>query len=205
MLERYQLGIEASGAGRYVSREAHDRRYHDLTAAVAGLESDRRIDAVCVYQRTGQPVYINRRRAGGAWQQPGAGAALASERGRKWTLPESGEFLSLHGSLAGRIPAELAADLQDALDLAGPLLHPAASQVRNAVVPPMQSAAVPGQASTPGGPGGAALLQDRTPAGLGFPASLAEVIRRSPPPTPSRSRPRPARAARTAKTSRGRA
>ncbi len=123
VLERYQLAREVAGAGRYVSRQAHDRRYQDLLAVADALDGDLRIAAVDVYTRAGRAVYRNQRQPGGEWRHAAAArAALERERNRPWTAGESREFLALHASLAARIDPALAADVHDALRLAVPLL-----------------------------------------------------------------------------------
>lgn len=173
-LERYQVAMEATGAGRHISQQTHDLRYRDLPRAADALESGQQFEAVYVYRHTGEPVYGNVRRPGEAWQHPPAArAALERERSRSWTLAESRAFLDLHANLTRRIPRALEADLQDALSRAGPLLHPAAKAARN----PARSVR---KATVP---------QDADLTGLSFPASLAEAIRQAPTLSPSRIRP----------------
>jgi hypothetical protein len=175
-IDRYQIAMEATGAGRHISQQTHDLRYRDLPRAADALESDRRTEAVYVYRHTAEPVYGNVRRPGEAWQHPPAArAALERERSRSWTLAESREFLDLHASLARRIPQALEADLQDALSRAGPLLHPAAHLAWN---PAASLSEVP-------------LSQNGHLIELSFPVSLAEAIRQAPAGPASRSRTTP--------------
>jgi UDP-N-acetylglucosamine kinase len=164
VLERYQLAREVTGTGRYVSRQAHDRRYQDLLDVAADLDSDPQIAAADVYGRAAdsRPVYRNQRQPGGEWQHPAAArAALERERSRPWTARESRNFLALHASLATRIDLALKADLDDALGLAGPFLH------------------------TPSG-----ISLDRLTA-VSFPLPLAEALRQGPAPPRARRRPTP--------------
>ena len=126
ILERYQVGYEQLGFGRYVSEELHDQRYENLLHVADALDADPRVAAVSVYRRgDSEPMYRNERDAEGVWRvSRWTRDVVDAERNRPWTLRESSAYLRSHGSLAGRMSDEWSRPLEAARDAAAPLLHP---------------------------------------------------------------------------------
>lgn len=128
MLERYQLGHEQAGLGRYVAEEVHDHRYRHILDVADWLEADPRVSAATVYRRgSTSPVFRNERGRDGRWsQQPSLRQIIESQRRRPWSLEESKGFLRLYHSLTARTAPEWRPALKRISDAAEPLLHESA-------------------------------------------------------------------------------
>jgi UDP-N-acetylglucosamine kinase len=128
MLERYQVGFERAGLGRYVSEDMHDARYRHVAVAAQWLADDPRLSGMAVYRRGfDSPVYRNDRTAVDQWRHPAPiGEVLDNERNHPWSVEQSNAFLRLHSSLTARMADEWEGSLAAVRDLATPLLHPEA-------------------------------------------------------------------------------
>ena len=129
ILERYQVGREKTGRGRYVDEELHDHRYAHVAAVADWCDADPRVSAIAIYERGGNRVYENRRDATSRWMNAAATRdELELARRRPWGRAESEAFLRLHGSLAARMAPQWQAALRHAHAAATPLLHPEAGR-----------------------------------------------------------------------------
>ena len=128
MLERYQIGYERVGVGRYVAEEVHDARYQHGLVAADWLDADPRVSAAAVSRRgVTEPVHRNQRGPDGRWTLPVASRqVLDAERNRPWTLEESRAFLRHYHSLTARMAPDWRRALASVREAAAPLLHPSA-------------------------------------------------------------------------------
>ncbi|MFD3480504.1 zeta toxin family protein [Streptomyces sp. NPDC058695] len=93
VLDRYLTQVSEDGAGRYVSWDNHDECVRLLPDALQVIEAECLVDRVMVVRRDLQVLYDNELTDDGSWRRnPGAPQALASERARPWTAPETWRF-----------------------------------------------------------------------------------------------------------------
>jgi UDP-N-acetylglucosamine kinase len=134
ILDRYQSGHEMNGYGRYVPAEIHQRAYPGLLATADRIDREHLVDAVHVFLRSGEQVYHNSVHDG-RWQQPAATRhAIEQARALPWTADEIAQFRDVAASLASRLPAELRADLAQAIATAHEHLRPGQAASSQATV-----------------------------------------------------------------------
>jgi predicted ABC-type ATPase len=97
VLHRYLQQVRATGTGRYVSAQNHDRCSRELPETLRIIETERLANLVTVIGANGIR-YLNRLAPNGSWSRPPRAAqAVAVERMRPWTATESERF---HGTVA---------------------------------------------------------------------------------------------------------
>jgi len=93
VLDRYLAQVSKDGAGRYVSWDNHDQCVRNLPAFLEVIEAEQLADRVMVVRRDLEMLHDNERTPDGSWREtPGASQALAAERARPWTAPETWRF-----------------------------------------------------------------------------------------------------------------
>ncbi|MFD1084206.1 zeta toxin family protein [Micromonospora andamanensis] len=115
VLDRYQQERDASGVGRFVRPEIHDKAYAAVLGTVDRLEAERLVDAVYVLRRGGEVVYHNSLDDAGNWREPaGLRRAIEQERSRPWTDEERDHFHRRAQATAERISEHLRPALDEA-------------------------------------------------------------------------------------------
>lgn len=97
---RFEEQMSARGTGRFVNQGQHDDAYVGIPRSIALLETERLVGRIRLFDAHLRPVYDNTLE-GGEWRvQPGAAAALESERGRPWTRAERADYVSILETIA---------------------------------------------------------------------------------------------------------
>jgi len=101
--ERYEGQKEASGFGRFSTKDKHDEAYAGVHATVGAAERGNLVDRLVLYDKSAQPIYENRLE-NGAWRSaPGADQAMKAERTRPMTLQERREYAAGFDALADKL------------------------------------------------------------------------------------------------------
>ncbi|WP_328688033.1 zeta toxin family protein [Streptomyces phaeochromogenes] len=131
VLHRYLQQVQATGAGRYVSAQNHDRCSQELPEVLRIIEAERLANLVTVIGANGIR-YLNRLTPNGTWSHPPRAAqAVAAERTRPWTPTETRRLYDTLGSvgeIAHNTPGSsrrtaVAEDIRHSLRWAAPLLR----------------------------------------------------------------------------------
>jgi predicted ABC-type ATPase len=91
IVKRYENQKAKGGIARWTSFEAHDEAYRNMPETVEAIEKQSPIDSIRVYNRAGDALYSNERKAGVfksslPWQN--AKAAILKERDRPLSMSE---------------------------------------------------------------------------------------------------------------------
>jgi UDP-N-acetylglucosamine kinase len=131
-LDRYVRQVNSLGRGRLIDEQIHDACYRGVLRSTDAIDTDRLADSVFVLRRDAHVVYRNHLDPEGQWvRQPDTAQAVATERDRPRTAEETHRFAYSVRDTQARIAAlpedaqaAPAAELETALTLAQPLLHP---------------------------------------------------------------------------------
>ena len=101
--ERYEGQKEASGFGRFSTKDKHDEAYAGVHASVGAAERGNLVDRLVLYDKSAQPIYENRLENGTWRAAPGADRAMQTERTRPMTLQERREYAAGFDALADKL------------------------------------------------------------------------------------------------------
>ncbi|MFD9861906.1 zeta toxin family protein [Streptomyces alboflavus] len=92
VLDRYLGQVEAGGTGRFVSWANHDRCSRGLVATLKAIEAEGLADRLTVFRRDLTVLWSSELGRAARRDSVGAVRAVAAERARPWTAPETQHF-----------------------------------------------------------------------------------------------------------------